>query len=218
MPISSCVREFLRLPSNKLGLGIPSLKDIAEKMRVLKRNTLRHSPNEDIRQLWSESTTRFVNADTRIVANTPISNAMSSLEMDQQFEGWKHICSLSVQGASARMINDVIPKRSIVAWSSNLRRSSACIHHFALKALQSQLPAAANLVRCKRVQHDECGLCGGTKPQTNNHVLSKCSSSIALGRYRGWHDETLILLARWLQSVLLSKLLISQGFIQLLST
>ena len=45
-------------------------------------------------------------------------------------------------------------------------------------------------------------MCGNTKPQTNKHVLSNCDSSVALNRYRTRHDASLMLLARWLQSVL----------------
>ena len=171
-------------------------------MRILKRNTLRCSPNEDTRQLWSESTTRFVSTETRLISNASIYSAMSSLKKDQQFEAWNHICSLTVQGGSVRMIQEVISKRSIMMWSTCMSRSSAIIHNFALKALQSQLPTAANLVRWKRIPHGECTLCGGTKPQTNKHVLSNCGSPVALARYKGRHNGILVLLATWLRSVL----------------
>jgi hypothetical protein len=64
-PISSCVREVLRLPINKLGFNIPSLKDVAEKIRLVKRNTLRHSPSPATRQLWKDTSLRNINIDEK---------------------------------------------------------------------------------------------------------------------------------------------------------
>ena len=45
-----------------------------------------------------------------------------------------------------------------------------------------------------------CPLCN--KPQTNEHVLSNCSSTIALERYTKRHNKVLEILINWIGSVL----------------
>jgi hypothetical protein len=203
MPISSCVQEVQRLPAKMMGLGVPTLKDVAEKMRLLKRHALRKSPNADIQQLWSESTTHHVNTDARIIRNSNnIKSALTSLKKDQETESWLHIAALPVQGALAKSVIDAVPQKSISLWSLCVSRSATVIHNFALKALQQQLPTASNLVRWKRSVRTDCVLCNESKPQTNKHVLSNCGSAAALNRYRARHDSVLKILASWLQAVL----------------
>ena len=128
--------------------------------------------------------------------------ASIQLTNKQTQEAWSHVQSLTVQGTSVTSTVENIPKKNITAWSQTLSNRAAPIFTFARKALINQLPTNANLVRWKRSLNPNCLLCGNTKPQTNKHVLSNCDSSVALNRYRTRHDAILILLARWLQSVL----------------
>lgn len=64
------------------------------------------------------------------------------------------------------------------------------------------LPTASNLARWKRITDPSCPLCNTGKPQTNKHVLSNCSASVALDRFTSRHDDVLRLLIDWLKSVI----------------
>jgi hypothetical protein len=197
-PISSCVGEIQRLPVNRTGLGIPSFKDVAEKISLKKRQAMKKGQN----LIWKETTTKHVVIDELINTSTSLKAATLCLSKRHTQEAWSHVQALTIQGKSATSIVENITKQNITLWSTTLSSRPAAIYNFAHKALLSQLPTNSNLARWKRTQNANCSLCGNTDAQTNKHVLSNCASSIALNRYRVRHDTTLLLLARWLHSVI----------------
>jgi len=73
---------------------------------------------------------------------------------------------------------------------------------FTRKALTSVLPTASNLVRWNRSKDPLCHRCSAGVPQTNKHVLSNCSSDVALKRYTKRHDDILLIIVAWLKSML----------------
>ena len=83
-------------------------------------------------------------------------------------------------------------------WSYTLTIMPEPVYNFARKAMQQQLPTAANLARWKQTCDSSCQLCNSGKPQTNKHVLSNCSSLAALERYKRRHSGILETLADWL--------------------
>ena len=163
---------------------------------------MKNSKSSVAQQIWSETSIKHVATDELINKSASLRVASIELTQRQTQEAWSHVQSLTVQGTSVSSIVDNIPKKNITAWSTSLSSRAAPIFNFARKALINQLPTNANLVRWKRSLNPNCLLCGNTKPQTNKHVLSNCDSSVALNRYRTRHDAILMLLARWLQSVL----------------
>src|SRR6218665_3630624 len=72
------------------------------------------------------------------------------------------------------------------------------VYNFERKALQQQLPTAANLARWKKTSDASCQLRNSGKPQTNKHVLSNCSSPAALERYKSRHNGILETMGDWL--------------------
>ena len=62
------------------------------------------------------------------------------------------------------------------------------------------MPTAINLVKWGRIKDPLCPLC--QKAQTNKHVLSNCSSKVALDRYKQRHDHALSILTDWFATVL----------------
>ena len=50
-PISSCVSEFQRLPVNRTGLGIPSFKEVAEKISLKKRHAMKNGQSSVAQQI-----------------------------------------------------------------------------------------------------------------------------------------------------------------------
>lgn len=109
---------------------------------------------------------------------------------------------MAVQGVLVNAIfNDINPSiRPISNWTKAIENLHSNVFCFLRKALQQQLPTAANLVRWGKAASDTCRLC--TQRQTNKHVLSNCSSLIALERYKVRHDAVLIIIYNWLRSTL----------------
>ena len=76
------------------------------------------------------------------------------------------------------------------------------LYNFVRKAIQSQLPTLANLVRWGKKSSNLCPLCNTT--QTNKHVLSNCSNPDVLDRYLERHNRILTALGNWFNSNLKS--------------
>ena len=197
MPVSSCVKEMMTLPANKLGLSLPTLKYLSEQMWLQKRNTLKNSKSSDIVKIWSDSSVKNVKYDS-LLQNTPFNKATATLKKSQIEDSATHFYSLAIQGTAAKTVHETVPKSHISTWASNLNIVSGSLHNFAKKALQQQLPTFGNLFRWKRVSEPACPLCANGFVQTNKHVLSNCNSVIALNRYTQRHNAVLAEIANWM--------------------
>jgi len=67
MPISACPKETLTLPKSGCGMGVSSFKHIAQKMLVQKRYSMQHSTSPEIQQVWTDSSSKYIDADRLIV-------------------------------------------------------------------------------------------------------------------------------------------------------
>jgi hypothetical protein len=202
-PISSCIKEWLVTPRNKCGMSIPSFRHRTERLQLGKRAALKASKNENIRCLWNDTVTKHISLDCRIISDTSAKAAISMLARDQVKIASDHFLGLSYQGLVPKSVVETVSPKSINQWSKTLDSVPTCIFNFARKALQSQLPTNANLVRWKRAINPNCPLCD--KPQTNKHVLSNCSSPIALDRYTKRHNRILEIVLNWIVSNLSSN-------------
>ena len=152
-------------------------------------------------ELWAQSTLKNVPLDSFINANSGnCDQAKKALQNARQVIDWKHINSLQLQGVLIRCVTDSLSKASIRKWSSQLSNVATPVFRFVRKALQQQLPTAANLVRWGKSTNAACALCTGL--QTNKHVLSNCKSPVALERYTLRHNHVLHIVAKWLLSLL----------------
>src|SRR6218665_3702015 len=97
---------------------------------------------------------------------------------------------LECQGILSKTVVQSVKKANIITWSNTHRPTimPEPVYNFARKAMQPQLPTAANLARWKKTSDSSCQLCNSGKPQTNKHVLSNCSSLAALERYKRRHN------------------------------
>jgi hypothetical protein len=193
-PISSCVAEWLVSPKNKCGMSIPSLKNRFEKLHISKRAALKNSTNENIRNLWADSSTKNIKSDSLLLSNTA-SSAQRILANQQREEATLHLLGLPVQGSSIRILTESLAANIISDWSKMTESLPGFLFNFIRKAIQSQLPTLANLARWGRVSSSCCPLCQAI--QTNKHVLSNCSHPDALIRFTGRHNLILELLAGW---------------------
>ena len=190
----------MTLPINILRLNVPLLKNLSEQLWLQKRNTLKMSPHADINQIWSDTSGKHIPSDSLLITCT-YSMAVKTLKAEQIKKATNHVNMLEIQGISARSVLENIPKSNINTWASNLEISSGSLHNFARKALQQQLPTLANLARWKKVFNSSCPLCNKGAPQTNKHVLSNCSSDVALNRYTQRHNAVLYAIAKWIHSI-----------------
>ena len=202
-PISSCVSEWLISPQNKCGMNIPSLKNRFERLTLSKRAALKNSPNENIRQLWADTSIRNVNSDSLLINNSSSSKASKTLAKSQKEEAVLHLTGLPYQGKSIKILTENLPKNIIADWTKITYFLPGFLFNFTLKALQSQLPTLANLVRWGRASSNLCPLCNAV--QSNKHVLSNCSHPHALSRYTNRHNKILELLAAWFSTSLDNK-------------
>src|ERR1051325_7057142 len=202
-PISSCVKESSFLPKKHCGLGIPTIKSLAEKSRLLKRNSLKESTDDNMRCIWEASSAQNVESDSLLIHNKSIIHAQRALKAKQCTSASDHFLNLPSQGVAAKTVIACVPKVNILLWSSVLEAVVSFLHNFALKAIKQQLPTSSNLSRWKMKSNPKCMLCLN-QDQTNKHVLSNCSSSAAPGRYTTRHNSVLLLVANWLKSVIAS--------------
>ena len=201
LPISTCISEILELPKNKGGFGIPSLKSTAEMLRLGQRHRLKASVNSGMNELWSETSSNCVNIDTIINGNSAnCKHACKTLRSEHETNAGNHVQTLKLQGALITAITDSVSKTAINKWSSQCLTLAAPLFKFVRKALLQQLPTASNLHRWGKSLNPTCLLCN--KKQSNKHVLSNCSSPVALKRYRSRHDNVLSILAAWIATML----------------
>ncbi|MFI5407014.1 MAG: hypothetical protein ACHQ1D_10950 [Nitrososphaerales archaeon] len=194
-PISSCIKEWLIVPRNYCGLGIPSFQNRVELLRLGKRRALRDSKNENIRELWSDSVKSNINSDS-LLNTLPLNQAVKTQKNVQVEAAINHFSGLESQGRIAKTVSECIPGPQINMWSQVLNQLPGHIFNFTRKAVQSQLPTFANLHRWNRAPSNLCPMCG--QIQSNKHVLSNCGSSGALSRYTNRHNTILKLLINWI--------------------
>ena len=196
-PISTCVSEILSLPANQGGHGIPSLKEIAEKLRLGQRFKLHSSSEKELRVLFETTSDQNVRTDSIILTNSSRNEAIREVKATHIQATFDHIVSLKLQGRSISSITENLSKTAISRWTRELDKLAAPLFNFVRKALVQQLPTATNLVRWGKSQDPLCLLCKNAS-QTNKHVLSNCVA--ALDRYTKRHDAILRILADWISN------------------
>ena len=198
-PINTCVEEIVQLPLCHGGLGIPSLKTIAERQSLSVRAGLRDNKDASIRLLWAETSYKNVPIDAFLL-NTSFLDARRNLTNDSTSRSLAHVNSLEIQGTLVSSINSCLSSQEISRWSKYTLTLLESSFKFVRKALQQQLATAANMKRWGRSAANLCTLCSAV--QTNKHVLSNCSSPSTLHRYSNRHNSILTILAEYFKSVL----------------
>lgn len=196
-PISSCVEEWLVSPITMCGMGIPSIKHRFERLQLSKRNALKKSMNENIRDLWADTSIKNVRADSLLSCNSG-AVAQRILAETQVEKASEHFIGLPYQGKSVKLVTENISANYIKIWHCVTENLPGFLFNFVRKGLQSQLPTKANLLRWGRSPSNLCPLCNAV--QSNKHVLSNCSNPVVLNRYTERHNKILFILATWLQN------------------
>ena len=128
--------------------------------------------------------------------NDNLEGCKKSLNLKFENSALEHVKNLTVQGYLVTAIINFLPPSQISKWVKEAELLSTSLFCFARKALQQQLPTAANLQRWGKLNNGLCVLCG--KLQSNKHVLNNCSAPVALERYKVRHDAVLHIICNWL--------------------
>ena len=196
----TCTAEFLQLPANQGGYGIPSMKMTAQKLRLGIHFMLKHNRDDELRNIGQATSMKNIPLDSLINEQQTKSAAMTLLESQHLGVATQHVLSLKIQGKSFNSIREAFDEKTINSWSTMINDLlSERLFLFVRNAFQQQLPTASNLFRWKKTDSNKCQLCGSV--QTNKHALNNCGSPAALTRYKSRHDHVLSFLAQWITSV-----------------
>ena len=163
---------------------------------------MKSSINENIRDLWSDSTKSNIRPDS-LLSNFTLKQALKVQKETQTQTAVDHFLGLESQGQIAKTVSELIPAKQIANWSKTLNLLPGHIYNFARKAIQSQLPTFSNLQKWGRAPSNLCPMCD--KVQSNKHVLSNCGSSGALSRFTLRHDKILEIITDWINCNLSSN-------------
>ena len=147
------------ISKSKCGLGIPSFKEMSERLWVRKRHGFMNNTQVEMQHIWQETSHLHTVTDSLLAEEHTATNAMTSLHSTQEENALTHVLSLSVQGQAVKVINDNISRQSINTWAAVLESMPSHIFNFARKALIQQLPTASNLHRWKNIDKPKCCLC-----------------------------------------------------------
>ena len=205
LPISATLSNVY-LPHNKFGLNVilPSTKFI--QCQTVSRLALKSSINENIRELWSITSTNK-NIQYDIYSNTKDVLKAFRQKNEQRLQN-----NLISQGSFFSNIvkNSTLAFNSL--WSSVHSKLPKNIFNFSLRYINNSLPTRKNLVKWGLSSSADCSFC--FCPESLLHVISGCKTYLDEGRYTWRHNSVLNLIASSLLDVERSKMYVDlPGFI-----
>ena len=85
------------MPANQEGLGIPSLKETAEKLRLGQRFKLHSSSDKELQVLFETTSDQNVRTDSIILTNSSRNEAIREVKATHIQASFDHIVLLKVQ-------------------------------------------------------------------------------------------------------------------------
>ena len=117
-------------------MAIPSIKNRFQRLQLGKRNALKNSPNENIQNLWVDTSKMNVRADSLLVSTNGVS-AQRLLAETQSGGAFQHLSGLPYQGKAIKIVTENIPRKSISLWSCMTESLPGFLFNFVRKAMQS---------------------------------------------------------------------------------
>ena len=205
VPISAALSNVF-LPQNKFGLNVilPSTK--FTQCQTVSRSTLKLSLNDDMKNLWSiTSTSKNIQYD--IYQNTK--DVLKAFRNDNELRLKNDLIS---QGSffSTVIDNSTLSFNSL--WSSVQSRLPKNIFNFTVRYINNSLPTRKSLVKWGLSSSADCSFC--CSPESLMHIISGCKAYLNEGRFTWRHDSVLNFITSNLTSVQRSKLYVDlPGFI-----
>ena len=207
VPISATLSNVF-LPQNKFGLNVilPSTK--FTKCQTVSRSILKLSLNDDMKNLWSiTSTSKNIQYD--IYQNTK--DVLKAFRNDNELRLKNDLIS---QGSffSTVIDNSTLSFNSL--WSSVQSRLPKNIFNFTVRYINNSLPTRKSLVKWGLSSSVDCSFC--CSPEALMHTISGCKEYLNEGRFTWRHDSVVNFITSNLTSVQRSKLYVDlPGFITL---
>ena len=194
----------LSLPPNYLGLDLKTARQVYSSCKLTVRRILNSSPNNEIRRLFSLTSTKNTKIDDVIAitikSTQPIHvNKRESnrvLKMNNLETVWNKFMDLSEQSKIISFVLNISSAKDIRVWKLIISNLPANIFRFCRRYLVLSLANASNLRRWKISPTGNCSLCN--QLQTQLHVFNNCTR--ALDRYVWRHDSILFTISEYLKS------------------
>ena len=205
LPISATLSNVF-LPKNKFGLNVilPSTKFV--QCQTVSRSALRLSMNENIRELWS------VTSSNRNIQYDIYTNTKDVLKAFREKNEQILQNNLISQGSFFSNIvkNSTLTFNSL--WSSVHSKLPKNIFNFTVRYINNSLPTRKNLVKWGLSSFADCSFC--SCPESLLHVISGCKTYLDEGRFTWRHNSILNFIASSLLNVERSKLYVDlPGFV-----
>ena len=197
--VSKYIRQWLELPisatlssliinKSKYGISLilPSIKFIQCQTTI--RNTLKSSPNNDIKDLWKD-TSYHTNIQYDQYRNTKY--ALKSIQTNHE-DRINH--ELLSQGFVISSILKYSLSRTSSLWSKVQECLPKNIFNFTIKYLNNTLATRKNLHKWSLSQSPSCSFC--LQSETLQHIVSSCKSYLDHGRYNWRHNSVLLCLSK----------------------
>ena len=151
------------------------------------RNTLKSSPNEEIRNLW-KSTSCHTNLQYDTYKNTKDVLKVFRSEQEDRLQN-----QLTIQGSFfSNVISYSLPKLNSI-WSSTQSKLPKNIYNFTIRYINNTLPTRKNLSKWDISSATDCSFC--SLPESLLHVVAGCKTYLDQGRFTWRHDSVLQIIA-----------------------
>ena len=205
LPISATLSNVF-LPENKFGLNVilPSTRFV--QCQTVSRSALRSSINENIRELWS------VTSSNRNIQYDIYTNTKDVLKAFREKNEQRLQNNLISQGSFFSNIvkNSTLTFNSL--WSSVHSKLPKNIFNFTVRYFNNSLPTRKNLVKWGLSSSADCSFC--CCPESLLHVISGCKTYLDEGRFTWRHNSVLNFIASSLLNVERSQLYVDlPGFV-----
>ena len=147
--------------------------DIYKFCQQSKRNTLKKSLNDEIKELY-KLTFQKHHSEERLLAVETTQKPKDRL--DKEIIEGKDFSNLKEQNVIINNLQKLCDVATIICWQKSCERLPKNIFIFAKKALVFRLPNNSNLKRWGRSPSDQCNLC--QQKQTQLHVPNNCPVSV----------------------------------------
>ena len=167
-------------------LSLPS--DIYRFCQLSKRNTLKKSLNDEIKELY-KLTVQKHHSEERLLGIETTQKPGDRLNKEVIEDIVKDFSDLEKQNVIINNLQKLCDVTTIICSQKLCERLSKHIFIFAKKALVFSLPNNSNLKRWGKSSSDRCTLC--QQNQTQLHVLNNCPVSANTGRCHWRHNSVL---------------------------
>ena len=181
IPISGTL-SIIKLTKRKHGLGIITVSAKYTQCQVTFRNSLRNSPNDDIRKIFFA---------TNKASNIRYDNYKSTTEVIKslRLSETEKISKLTTQKLVISAMWENLDKSLNTFWTNALYKMPKNIYNFTIRYINNTLANGTNMYKWKIANSPDCLFC--QQRQTLLHVVAGCQVFLNEGRFDWRHNSIL---------------------------